>query len=158
MEYYISNDGNQKGPFTVEELERFKIPANTLVSAPNIEGWVEAWRVIELKNAITTPAPPPTFTQQQETAPACPKTWLTESILVTLLCCLPLGVVSLINSSKVETYYAQKNYRQAQEASDSAKKWLKIGVISMAILLFLYLLIYVVIFGVILSNANIPLY
>ena len=30
-----------------------------------------------------------------------PKTWLVESILVTLFCCLPFGVVSIIKSAEV---------------------------------------------------------
>ena len=31
-----------------------------------------------------------------------PKNWLVESILVTLFCCLPLGIAGIINASKVE--------------------------------------------------------
>ena len=31
-----------------------------------------------------------------------PKNWLIESILVTLFCCLPLGIAGIINASKVE--------------------------------------------------------
>ena len=34
-----------------------------------------------------------------------PKTWLVESILVTLFCCLPFGVVAIVNSSKVESHF-----------------------------------------------------
>jgi len=31
-----------------------------------------------------------------------PKNWLVESILVTLFCCLPLGIAGIINASKEE--------------------------------------------------------
>lgn len=56
-----------------------------------------------------------------------PKNWLVESILVTLFCCLPLGVVGIINASSVNTKWAQGDYAGAQEASANAGKFTKIG-------------------------------
>lgn len=50
-----------------------------------------------------------------------PKTWLTESILVTLLCCLPLGIAAIIQSNKVSTFIATEKAEEAQKASESAK-------------------------------------
>ncbi|WP_419184195.1 DUF2752 domain-containing protein [Xiashengella succiniciproducens] len=36
-----------------------------------------------------------------------PKTWLGESILVTIFCCLPFGIAGIVNASKVESrFYA----------------------------------------------------
>ena len=57
----------------------------------------------------------------------CPKTWMAESILVTIFCCLPFGIVGIINASKVSSLYAQGNYDEAQRASADAKKWTIIG-------------------------------
>lgn len=77
----------------------------------------------------------------------CPKTWLTESILVTLFCCLPFGVMSIIHASKVSTFFAMGNYDMAQKASANAAKWIKIsfftGLIATLIYLFIYLAIFV---------------
>lgn len=59
----------------------------------------------------------------------CPKTWLTESILVTLFCCLPFGIVGIINASKVSSLFAQGKYSEAEMRSANAKKWVKIAFI-----------------------------
>jgi len=60
---------------------------------------------------------------------ACPKTWLVESVLVTCFCCLPFGIVGIINASKVSSLFAQGNYDEALRVSLEAKKWTKIGFI-----------------------------
>lgn len=127
MEYYINQNGVSKGPFTVEELKRFRISTNTLVSNQNGEGWIDAWKVSELKECIDNQPQANTVNTQQQctnnhTEPR-PKTWLVEAILSTLLCCLPFGVVSIIYSSKVEGYYMQHEYEEARKASKSAKIW-----------------------------------
>lgn len=57
----------------------------------------------------------------------CPKTWLVESILVTLFCCLPFGIVGIIQASKVNSLYMQGLHDEAEETSKSAGKWTKIG-------------------------------
>lgn len=56
-----------------------------------------------------------------------PKNWLVESILVTLFCCLPFGIVGIINASSVNTKYAAGDYAGAAQASEQAGKWTKIG-------------------------------
>ena len=67
-----------------------------------------------------------------------PKNYLVESILVTLFCCMPLGIVSIISASKVNSAYDAGNYEEAQKASDDAKKWMKYGLIGSAIFYVLY--------------------
>lgn len=62
-------------------------------------------------------------------APICPKTWMVESILVTILCCLPLGIVGIINASKVNSLFSAGDYAGAEKASAEAGKWTKIGAI-----------------------------
>lgn len=56
-----------------------------------------------------------------------PKNWLVESILVTIFCCLPFGIVGIINASNVNSKYAMGDYAGAQVASAEAGKWTKIG-------------------------------
>ena len=36
-----------------------------------------------------------------DSKPECPKTWMVESVLATIFCCLPFGIVGIINASKV---------------------------------------------------------
>lgn len=56
-----------------------------------------------------------------------PKNWLIESILVTLFCCLPLGIVGIINAAQVNSRYNAGDYMGAQSASKEAGKWVKIA-------------------------------
>lgn len=56
-----------------------------------------------------------------------PKNWLVESILVTIFCCLPFGIVGIIKASEVNSKVAAGNYAGATESSLAAAKWTKIG-------------------------------
>ena len=48
---------------------------------------------------------------------------LVWAILSTVLCCLPLGIVSIIKSTNVNTLWAQGQYDEARKAADDAKKF-----------------------------------
>ena len=61
------------------------------------------------------------------TPPQQPKNWLAESILVTLLCCLPFGIVGIVNAASVSSKYASGDYEGSLRASQEAAKWTKIG-------------------------------
>lgn len=56
-----------------------------------------------------------------------PKNWLVESILVTILCCLPFGIVGIVNASKVESKFFAGDIDGAERAAAEAKKWTTIG-------------------------------
>ena len=56
-----------------------------------------------------------------------PKTWLLESILTTLFCCLPLGIVGIVYASRVESRFRQGDQVGAEEASRQAKQWVTIS-------------------------------
>ena len=58
-----------------------------------------------------------------------PKNWLVESILVTILCCLPFGIVGIINAANVNSRWAAGDFEGAERAAAEAKKWTKIGFI-----------------------------
>ena len=62
--------------------------------------------------------------------PPKPENYLVWSILVTLFCCLPFGIVAIIKSCAVDSAYAANNLPAAQEASAAAKKWCLIGAIA----------------------------
>ncbi|QNH62490.1 CD225/dispanin family protein [Hymenobacter sediminicola] len=76
-----------------------------------------------------------------------PKNWLVESILVTIFCCLPFGIVAIINAANVNSRLSVGDYAGAQEASRNAGKWVKYALISSAVLFGLYILL-VVIMGI----------
>ena len=53
--------------------------------------------------------------------------YLVQSILVTLCCCLPFGIVAIVYAAQVNTKLAANNFAGAQESSQQAKKWCWIG-------------------------------
>ena len=52
-----------------------------------------------------------------------PETYLVWSVLVTLFCCLPFGIVGIVRSSKVSTLWNTGRYEEAERASKKAKDW-----------------------------------
>ena len=72
----------------------------------------------------------------------CPKTWMVESILVTIFCCLPFGIVGIVNASKVSSLFLAGNYAEAQKASADAGKWTKIGFFVGLVCIIIYSIIY----------------
>lgn len=49
--------------------------------------------------------------------------YLWQSIVVTILCCLPLGIPAIIFAAKVNGYVAEGKIAEAQDASAKAKMW-----------------------------------
>ena len=49
--------------------------------------------------------------------------YLVQSILVTLCCCMPLGVVSIVYAAQVNDKIAAGDIAGAQDASNKAKMW-----------------------------------
>ena len=80
-----------------------------------------------MENQYTPPQPPPV---SEPMAPARPKNWLVESIVVTILCCLPFGIVGIVNAAKVNSLYDQGLYDESIRASANAKRWAKYGLIA----------------------------
>ena len=54
-----------------------------------------------------------------------PKTWLVESILVTLFCCLPFGIAGIVNAANVSSKFSSGDFEGAERASLQAGKWTK---------------------------------
>jgi hypothetical protein len=92
-------------------------------------------------------APQPGWPGQQE-----PDSYLVWAILCTVLCCLPLGIVSIVYSTKVSGLWSQGRYAEAQAASDNAKKWAIIGAIVGAVVGVISVILYVFVFAVAISN------
>ena len=63
------------------------------------------------------------------------------AILCTLFCCLPLGIVAIINAAKVNGLYRSGNYSDAQEAADNAKKYALYGLIAGIVVFVVYFII-----------------
>lgn len=149
MNYFIIQNGQQAGPFSVDQLRTMGITGTTPVWAPGFTDWTTAGAVAELQSIIaagdcgggtTAPPPytqPPAYAAQQpyngqqpynqpyhnSNMPLCPKTWLAESILATILCCLPFGIVGIVYAAGVSSKYQMGDYEGAVRASKNAKTW-----------------------------------
>ena len=55
MEYFIiENNGQQAGPFSLEQLVQKAITPETLVWAQGMKDWTPAWKIAELKTVLET--------------------------------------------------------------------------------------------------------
>lgn len=139
MKYYIANPGGQpEGPYTVDELRSRAITPATLVYNEELGKWTAAGDVPELstylfggaQNPLTTPNGGYQTCSQTQAAsgmpePVRPKTWLAESILVTLFCCLPFGIVAIVKAAGVDSKFNSRDYQGAMQASKDAGTWVK---------------------------------
>ena len=75
-----------------------------------------------------------------------PKNHLVEAILVTLFCCLPFGIVGIINAARVENAFYSGDEMEAERLSREALKWSKIGLFTALGVYVLYFL-FIVLFG-----------
>ena len=73
-----------------------------------------------------------------EERPIKPRTWLPESIIATLLCCLPLGIVGIVYAARVNSLYNAGDYEGAENASKKAGQFTKLS----AIIGIVYIVIY----------------
>jgi hypothetical protein len=80
--------------------------------------------------------------QQQQQLNYVPN-YLVQAILVTLFCCLPFGIVAIVQAAQVNSKLETHDQAGALEASEKAKKWcwvslwvgLSIGAIYLIIIL-----------------------
>ena len=69
-----------------------------------------------------TPDSSQTTVQSSPPPPQIP-TYLWQSIVVTILCCLPLGIPAIIYASQVNTKLVQGDIEGAKETSRKARTW-----------------------------------
>jgi Interferon-induced transmembrane protein/TIR domain len=72
-----------------------------------------------------------------------PDNYLVFAIITTIICCLPLGIVSIIHSTKVDNLWNAGRYEDAQTASKQAKQFAIYAAIAGVIVIGLYLLLVV---------------
>lgn len=92
------------------------------------------------------PAQQPQY-RYQRTPGQRPSSYLVLSILVTVLCCIPFGVVGIVYATKVDPAWNTGNYDDAWEFSRKAKLWSLWGIA-------LCVLFYVVYIGLIIAGVS----
>lgn len=126
MKYSLSRNGQIIGSYTLDELRAHLQSGHVLPSDHVLAEGGSEWVTVSQVLPSTTPptaVPPPA-------PPAKPKTYLVQSILVTLLCCLPLGIAAIVYSSQVDSKYARGDYAGAEAASKRAAMfgWISFGI------------------------------
>ena len=130
----IGADQKQYGPVSADEMGKWiaegRVNAQTLIQAEGQTDWRTLSTYPEFAG-ITPPTPSgaplsagaPYSGLPQEKIP----NYLVQSILVTLCCCLPFGVVAIIYAAQVNTKQQAGDIAGATLASQNAKKWCWIG-------------------------------
>ena len=95
------------------------------------------------QGTVNQPYAPPQYgpSTNQRSTPVMPKTWLTESIIVTVLSFLCLcnfiaaipGIVAIVKANGVKNKFMRGDVQGANAASASAKNWLIIAIVVMVV-------------------------
>ena len=72
-------------------------------------------------------------------------TYLVWSILVTLFCCLPFGIVSIVYSANVNKYKEMGDFNAAMRASNTARNWALGAAVSGIVVVVLYIIFWVLV-------------
>lgn len=130
--FYLDAEGKQQGPVPPSDFLRLGITQSTLLWKNGMAGWQAAGMIPELSGYFQpTPPPPPSYVHPMSQPAASvgaaqppvekPDSFLVWSILTTVLCCLPLGIVAIVYSTKVDPLWDKGQYTEAAEAAKSAK-------------------------------------
>ncbi|MCT7658068.1 CD225/dispanin family protein [Mycobacterium deserti] len=88
------------------------------------------------------PPPPPGYGAPQGSYPTQqPDSNLVWGILCAVLCCLPLGIVSIVYAAKVSGLWTAGQYAEAQAAADNAKKYAIWGAVAGVVVGIIYAII-----------------
>lgn len=141
MTWFYSKNGQQLGPITEQELaaksKNGEVSATDLVWKEGMSDWKPLGEVNLFSAGSVPPIPSatqgsamvqqPPMRSHTSIRPNIP-TYLWQSIVATVLCCMPFGVVAIVYAAKVDSLIAAGDYVGAQSASNSAKTWVGVSV------------------------------
>jgi len=173
MQWYYSKNNTQLGPVAADELRAKlvsgEVSQTDLIWKEGMADWLPAARVPEFASPATSPVPPvvpsgDNATHSPYAPPVVPSyppsamigatipNYLWQSIVVTLFCCLPFGIVAIVYAAKVDSLRAAGDFNGATAASASAKTWCLVALASGLIPMLIWLVF--VIFGGIMAGVQ----
>lgn len=114
-----------------ESSERVPCPK---CQAANFSSSSVCWQCgepLKAQQGPPTPSPSGGYQPTYESTPAYapkPQNYLVWSILATLFCCLPSGIVSIIYAAQVDSKYNAGDFAGALDASNKARVWAWVSV------------------------------
>lgn len=149
--YYIDEHGEQFGPYSLDIFRLLPLRRQSLVWCTGMDEWAVADTMEELKGFLRKESPDtvaprndqvestPTTEQTSPHDRPMPKTWMTESIILTLLCSI-IGLIPFFHAMQVRNLYQTGDYEGAERESATAKKWFYIALAVGLVVDALYLL------------------
>ncbi|MFT3830347.1 MAG: CD225/dispanin family protein [Opitutaceae bacterium] len=138
MDYHVARNNQKLGVFPEADirtrLQGGELLPNDLVWCEGMSAWRPASEVFPGVGSTPPPVPAatPTFPSTPRPTPVAlgpkPSNYLVPAILVTLFCCLPFGIASIVFASQVDSKYAAGDLAGAQKSSDKAKLWMWLSV------------------------------
>jgi hypothetical protein len=152
MNWFYAKNGSQQGPLSTEDMKSRiamgEIGPSDLAWREGMSDWMPVGQISELtvatpssasQEATSMPPAASSPSSPYQSPAAAPSTqvapgqvipnFLWQSIVVTLLCCLPFGIVAIVQAAKVDGLKAAGDFAAAKAASDSAKKWCIISLV-----------------------------
>lgn len=119
---WIHRDGVQLGPFDLAELPSHGITPATMVWYEGLTDWIEAGKApLTAALFVTDEAGQVKTRVSSEDIKKCPPTYLMWSILLTICCCNPVGIIPIILGSTVSSKYRSMDYEGARKASEQTE-------------------------------------
>jgi hypothetical protein len=128
MNYHVGRAGQQLGVYP-EETIRDMLQRGEL--HPDDLGWREGQGEWQPLGQLFGPSSPPPLSSagtrgfvKAHLPPPKPKNNLVPAILVTLFCCLPFGIASIVFASQVDSKYSGGDYAGAEASLAKSKLWM----------------------------------
>jgi hypothetical protein len=138
MKYLIARDGQQIGEWTLDELRSMRAMGQARDTdyawRPGMAEWIPLGQAFAAEGGAAAPPPPQSWHPARPTVlggfpPPPPSSNLIWAILVTIFCCLPLGIPAIIFAAQVDSKYAMGDYAGAQASAAKAKTWILVSLI-----------------------------
>jgi hypothetical protein len=136
MTWFYTSNGTQSGPITQQELaakvQSGEVRGTDLIWKEGMSDWLPLNQVPGFSGGVVnTPSQFGMPMAQPSAYASSPRphvtNYLWQSIVVTLLCCMPFGIVAIVFAAKVDGLVASGDIAGAEAASKTAKLWVNLA-------------------------------